>query len=233
MMRRNNWRVIQGSKQEEHIGLRGHAFVWMYLLVLCQPLGHHFLHVLGIGGSYPFDYLKTWWFGGVSTKSVMADGGSVLPRNKRSNIWWSTCHTPQIFDCQELSLSRPIWRIFGSWSNFSVWPVGAVSKTMVSYSPLSTYWMTLARAVASSMPGIPTSHSWNSLTLLIRSSNPLSSAIFAQCSTSAFREVSGFTSITCKLGMPSTFWGFPVNSQRNASDNEWAGSVDSNRTLRS
>jgi len=64
------------------------------------------------------------------------------------------------------------WIISGSASNFNVCPVGAVSKTMRSYFPDSMWLMAEAKAVASSIPGIPDSQSWKDLIFSVMSEAP-------------------------------------------------------------
>ena len=56
--------------------------------------------------------------------------------------------------CSCCSFPSARWRVSGNCSRRSVWPVGAVSNTTVSYSRDCISFMTSAKDIASSMPGI-------------------------------------------------------------------------------
>ena len=61
--------------------------------------------------------------------------------------------------------AAPTLSTCGSCKRRSVWPVGAVSKTSVEYSPESTRAKTSANAIASSIPGTLVIHCRKSLTI--------------------------------------------------------------------
>lgn len=115
-------------------------------------------------------------------------------------------------------LPRAFSSTLGKLRKRRVWPVGAVSNTMVSNDVDLTCFMTSANDMASSTPGIDSAMSWN----MLLSPAPLLPA----CSTSSCMLPLGSISMQWRFGIPSTGRASLPNFCPNASDRLCAGSVE-------
>eukprot|EP00128_Syssomonas_multiformis_P017429 Colp12_sorted_trinity150504_noHs@7695 len=148
------------------------------------------------------------------------------PPSPNIDVTWLIMGAKRFLSC--MTFSRALLRLFGRANRRSVCPVGAVSKTMTSYSMLRTSFMTSAKPMASSIPGMA---SVSSCIIDIASTPPMPLPSRTLGAVSP-RSMDGSISMANKLSKPLTLVGSLVNFCVNASLRLCAGSVEISSTLR-